>query len=494
MAREDAARHRRFEGEEHVDWPSLRPRLLAIAHDVVRRRELAEDVVSGVIVTVLERQRDGLRIDDMQAYLSRAVRHRAIDVVRSGDGRAVAGSAASDDAIAAIVDDRLGHLVVDEADSLSPVREAFDALSEQHRRVLERTVIGGEPPRVVAEELGISPNAVSAAAVRARRALSAELRAVLQERAGGECAVHARSQSLAAMRHVRACAHCSDVRGGSGRGRWVFATLPILLGSSGALVGAPRASASPASSLRRTPALAAAGGLALAIVATVGIAVAAMTLPPAPSTEAVEAESPPGAAAAPSPTTTPLAPVATEPAADVADDATVAPAVVTVPVSQPVAAPTATEGPAAVPSESAPPALPNPTDPPTPTEPPTPTDPPDPTDPTDPSTALPTTWEYDDMGRPVAALVALAEIVPGELYELGIAGATATISPTGSGDACSRLRDGIDGCIFTTAAPTIRVDLVDLECGTPLQLQTRPRFGEEALVEQPLQAAACQAP
>ena len=237
--------------------------------------------MSATVVELIGRIDDGEEIRDPAAYLARGVRYRAIDVVRSKDGQAVVGSEVADDAIASIADTRLGAMAVDDLDALAPVREAFGALSPRHREVLARTVIDDEPLKDVARDLGMSANAVAVLALRARRALRAELQAVLMERAGGECAVHARSKDRAALAHVARCEHCLEVRGGRGFGRWVFAVVPLLVG--GGLAASSRASVAQAvvGSVVRKPLVAGfalAGTTAAATVVVVASVAVSLTI------------------------------------------------------------------------------------------------------------------------------------------------------------------------------------------------------------------------
>ncbi|MFC7431446.1 MULTISPECIES: RNA polymerase sigma factor [unclassified Agrococcus] len=276
------------------EWDALQPRLTAIAQRVVRRREIAEEVVSSTVVELIERVDAGETIRDPAAYLARGVRFRAIDVVRSRDGQAVVGTDVADDAIASIADARLGAMSVDDLDALSPVREAFGALSQRHREVLLRTVVDGEAMRDVARGWGMSANAVSVLALRARKALRGELKAVLQERAGGACAVHARSSDRAALAHVARCAHCLDVRAGRGVGRWVFATVPLLLGGAAAAVSPPSVAQALVGSALRKPVLAA-SSMAGVAAATAVVVVTVATL--AAPVERPVADAPPAAAA-----------------------------------------------------------------------------------------------------------------------------------------------------------------------------------------------------
>lgn len=298
------------------EWDALQPRLLAIAQRVVRRREVAEDVVSATVIELIGHVDAGEEIRDPGAYLARGVRFRAIDVVRSRDGQAVVGTEVADDALASIADTRLGAMSVDDVDALAPVREAFGALSPRHREVLARTVLDDEPVKDVARDMGLSPNAAAVLALRARRALRTELQAVLMERAGGECAVHARSKDRSALAHVARCDHCLEVRGGRGFGRWVFAVVPLLVGGAAAVAPANVAQAVIGSVVRK-PGVAAMSAFGTAAAATVVVvaSVAAFTPADAPSvaapTSSVQAH-------APSSTTQPSVAPAAKPAADAA--------------------------------------------------------------------------------------------------------------------------------------------------------------------------------
>ncbi|GAA2170726.1 hypothetical protein GCM10009846_02110 [Agrococcus versicolor] len=382
------------------EWDALQPRLVAIAQRIVRRREVAEDVVSSTVVELIERVDAGEVIREPAAYLARGVRFRAIDVVRSRDGQAVVGTEVADAAIASMTDARLGAMAVDDLDALAPVREAFGALSQRHRDVLTRTVIDEQPLREVARAWGMTPNAVAVLALRARRALRAELKAVLMERAGGACATHARSSSRAALAHAARCSHCRDVRSGRGTGRWVLGLLPPLLGVGAAVLSPARSAHAAVAAAVQQPAVAL-SSLAVTAVATTAIVVGVGGVAP------FEAPSPVAAPSAVAPTAGDEAP-----AADAVDqaDGMVAPAPVAVeqsvaptltPTTPTVAPPSAiggSTGPAvsptlaSAPAASEPPAagaLANPADPVTPAGPVTPAPPEapgarEPTEPTGP--------------------------------------------------------------------------------------------------------------
>ncbi|WP_137754782.1 sigma-70 family RNA polymerase sigma factor [Agrococcus sp. SGAir0287] len=471
------------------EWDALQPRLTAIAQRVVRRREVAEDVVSATVVELIDRIDRGEDIRDPAAYLARGVRFRAIDVVRSKDGQAVVGSEVADDALASIADTRLGAMAVDDVDALAPVREAFGALSERHREVLRRTVIDDEPVRDVARDMGMSANAVAVLALRARRALRAELQAVLMERAGGECAVHARSKGRAAIAHVSRCDHCLEVRGGRGFGRWVFAVVPLLVG--GGMAASSRASVAQAAVGTIVPKPLVAGiavlGMTAATTVVVVASVAAFSPVQAPAATPMPAATTP-ATAAPTPSVPMTEPVpapqpvaedeqTTAPTAPTAPDAAPAPATpITTPSVSSPATPPETEAPAEPPpAEPAPRVDPTPVDPapidpppvdPAPVEPP-PVDPP----PVEPPPVEPPPVEPPPVEVPTLTLAAqptwaptspisvsttfvVTGLVPGATYQVAAPAGLVATSVDGT------LVDG--AWVATADAVTFQVDAIDV--------------------------------
>lgn len=149
-------------------WRRHLPAAYGVA-DRYRSRVPAEDVVAEAATRVLALIKDGRGPDEnFRAYFLSAVRSVAVDAGRR-DLRLVP----TDDAD---LDGLIEPFVLDvEADGydLEVVRAAFRMLPERDQRILWHTTVEGEAPRVVGPALGMSANAVSVRAMRAREALRA---------------------------------------------------------------------------------------------------------------------------------------------------------------------------------------------------------------------------------------------------------------------------------------------------------------------------------
>ena len=157
------------EGSDEA-FAELWRRHLPAAHAVATRYRgagEAEDVVAEAATRVLTLIKEGRGPDEnFRAYFLSAVRSVAVD-----DGRRMLRSVPT-------VDGELHDLlapVVDRVDveAFDPelVRAAFQGLSARDQRILWHTTVEGEAPRSVAPALGMSANAVSVRAKRAREAL-----------------------------------------------------------------------------------------------------------------------------------------------------------------------------------------------------------------------------------------------------------------------------------------------------------------------------------
>jgi RNA polymerase sigma factor (sigma-70 family) len=149
-------------------WRRNLPAAYAVAHRY-RGHASAEDVVAEAATRVLALVKEGRGPEEnFRAYFLSAVRSVAVDSGRR-DLRAVP-----------IPDEDLDGLVGPfahevEVDGFDPeiVRAAFRELPERDQRILWHTTVEGETPRVVGPALGMSANAVSVRAMRAREALRA---------------------------------------------------------------------------------------------------------------------------------------------------------------------------------------------------------------------------------------------------------------------------------------------------------------------------------
>jgi len=143
--------------------------------DAVRRLALrlsgdraeAEDLTAEAFFRVLQAIRRGYGpVDNVRAYLLIATRRVAMEwSTRRRD--------------VPVTDDELNHRAGHDHDASglsyerSLIARAFSSLPERWRRVLWKTEVEGERPAVVASNLGLSPNATSALARRARQGLRA---------------------------------------------------------------------------------------------------------------------------------------------------------------------------------------------------------------------------------------------------------------------------------------------------------------------------------
>ncbi|EWT03774.1 hypothetical protein N864_18660, partial [Intrasporangium chromatireducens Q5-1] len=191
-----------------------------------RGRSSAEDIVAEASARVLSLIQDGKGPEEnFRSYFLSTVRTVAVDNARR-DLRVV--PAESDD-LEALTDPVLEDFPGDGIDA-DLVREAFAGLSERDRRVLWHTTVEGEAPRTLAPVLGMTANAVSASAMRAREALRAhylDAHAARQARSADsdECrwtidhlGAHVRGrlpkrQAERVRRHLEQCPHAATVAG-----------------------------------------------------------------------------------------------------------------------------------------------------------------------------------------------------------------------------------------------------------------------------------------
>jgi len=137
-----------------------------------RGRSAPEDIVAEAAARVLALIRDGKGPDEhFRAYFLSAVRSVAIDQGRR-DLRVVPTEPDDLEVLADPADDPFEGLATDD-EGLALVREAFAGLSERDQRVLWHTTVEGAAPRAVAPALGMTANAVSVRAMRARESLRA---------------------------------------------------------------------------------------------------------------------------------------------------------------------------------------------------------------------------------------------------------------------------------------------------------------------------------
>lgn len=367
---------------------------------------------------------------------------------------------------------------------------AFKNLPENHRTLLWYLEVEGMKPREIAPLMGLTPNAVSALALRARDGFRhAWLDALIADPSRPEecrwaCGRLVRRTRRPVSRHERprledhleGCAGCTiisrDIDTASSKLRAVL--LPLVLGSAGAAAYAalePGAAASaavvgPSAALRtrRVLTIGVAAGSAAALAATVAVAIAAPWAQPAPSTDRSEASGPAAHPVDPIPGATPatqVTPPPTPPPAPVVPapvDPEPEPVVETTPVASPDRA-----APEATPVAATPPAATTPAG-----KPPVAT-PPVVKPPVDTAQVAPTyafTLEPDgwDTSSPLA-VSARGTGIPGStiaiLDELGAVLAEALVADDGSFEIAVAGDDLRQGMILTAqhTSPTGAVDL-----------------------------------
>ncbi|NUO91234.1 MAG: sigma-70 family RNA polymerase sigma factor, partial [Dermatophilaceae bacterium] len=152
-------------------WRRHLPAAYAVANRH-RGRSAPEDVVAEAAARVLALIRDGRGPDEnFRAYFLSAVRTVAVDQGRR-DLRLVPTEDDDLEELAPALADPFAGLAADE-EGLALVRTAFAELSERDQRILWHTTVEGAAPRAVAPVLGMTANAVSVRAMRAREALRA---------------------------------------------------------------------------------------------------------------------------------------------------------------------------------------------------------------------------------------------------------------------------------------------------------------------------------
>jgi len=148
-------------------WRRHLPAAYAVAGRY-RGRTAAEDIVAEASARVFALIQDGKGPDEhFRAYFLSAVRSVAIDHSR----RDLKVVPTEDETLEDIAEPVVP--MVDPEFDAELIRTAFRGLSEKDQRVLWHTTVEGNAPRALAPILGMTPNAVSARAMRAREALRA---------------------------------------------------------------------------------------------------------------------------------------------------------------------------------------------------------------------------------------------------------------------------------------------------------------------------------
>jgi RNA polymerase sigma factor (sigma-70 family) len=162
------SRAREGDQQAMVDlWSRHYPAVLAASRRLARQprdaEEIASDAFSGMLAAL---KSGGGPTGSVRAYLLTSVKNVAVTRSR----RASATDVLTDDVTAFDTGGEQPDPVAHRYE-LGLVREAFAALPPRWRTVLWRTAVDHESNLAVAEDLGLSPNAVAALARRARRGL-----------------------------------------------------------------------------------------------------------------------------------------------------------------------------------------------------------------------------------------------------------------------------------------------------------------------------------
>ena len=309
-------------------WKRHFPAALSTARRVARQprdaEELAADAFSGMLAALSS---GGGPTGSVRAYLLTSVRNGVTTRAR----RANASDILTDENAVLENAADVPFDPVATASELSLMREAFATLPERWRHVLWRTAVDHDSNILVAEELGVSPNAVAALARRARQGLRAAYVQVHVSRGvvdpgclpfiGGLAALLPDAEGNSdTAEHVRGCPRCTERlaelrrvdRNLSG-----FLTPAVLTLAPGGLAGAAMAGGSGAGSAAAgsSASSSASTWVSLAAAAVVGAGVLTWVLWPEPA----KAPAPAVAATAtvtPATTTTPVKPpVTTKPPA-----------------------------------------------------------------------------------------------------------------------------------------------------------------------------------
>jgi RNA polymerase sigma factor (sigma-70 family) len=153
---------------EHLLYRTYAAPALRRARQLGAQQADAEDYVAEAFLRVLRQLRQGGGPDGLFApYLYAALRNLAADAHRGQRGREL-----PTDQIGTTID-LCTHRSdpEDEVATRMSVHEAMDELPYRWRDVLWRMHVEGQSPSALAEELGATPQSVSALAYRARKAL-----------------------------------------------------------------------------------------------------------------------------------------------------------------------------------------------------------------------------------------------------------------------------------------------------------------------------------
>jgi RNA polymerase sigma factor (sigma-70 family) len=199
-------------------WKRHFPAALSTARRVARQprdaEELAADAFSGMLAAL---STGGGPTGSVRAYLLTSVRNGVTTRAR----RANASDILTDENAVLENAADVPFDPVATAGELSLMREAFATLPERWRHVLWRTAVDHDSNILVAEELGVSPNAVAALARRARQGLRAAYVQVHVSRGAVEPGCLPFIGGLAALlpdaggnsdtaEHVRGCERCTE--------------------------------------------------------------------------------------------------------------------------------------------------------------------------------------------------------------------------------------------------------------------------------------------
>lgn len=155
-----------------------RESMYGVAYSVLRgtgHENAAEDVVMETMASLMERPPGG-DVANWEAYLVRATRNKALDLLRSAAVRYAGGPVDDhdkDDRTTSVEDDVIER--VDAERGGGRVWDALSVLGERERQILWKYKALGRPRADVAAEFGVSPARVSQISTQALKTLQSEL-------------------------------------------------------------------------------------------------------------------------------------------------------------------------------------------------------------------------------------------------------------------------------------------------------------------------------
>lgn len=224
----------------------------------------AEDLVQDALVQLLMFwQRGDGPTSNPRAYVTAMMRNNFASYKRSPRSRTIPTSEEVLDQLPSEHDLSAG---VDFTDEANLVRKALDALSAEHRAVLEAIVVEGKKPRDLVDRLGRPAPAISALLLRAKRSLRRTLLVVHLQEGTEVCSENAtrlpptvapsmREQRATdpGMGHILQCETCSSNWRKFGAAILAFGVMPLLVVAQPLFASAPASADDGLAELRSGP-------------------------------------------------------------------------------------------------------------------------------------------------------------------------------------------------------------------------------------------------